>query len=218
VVFALRTTRSSKATENIEDFGAIFRAEEAVSNACSEVIFCLSASVRLDGSPVPGKKLLSSTPFKMIAPGREPREAASPPKSSLLEPRSRFAGGSGLAILPAPADMDVGVAAGLNRVTTGSCSPAILAMSIESFPWTKEVEHYKALVTDVNLKSSLSGWEVAKQIGEMAAGFPIIYMTGASADQWTSHGVPDSILLRKPFAPTQLVVPDVSTHRMSGRL
>jgi DNA-binding response OmpR family regulator len=78
-------------------------------------------------------------------------------------------------------------------------------MSIESFPWTKEVEHYKALVTDVNLKSSLSGWEVAEQIREMAAGFPIIYMTGASADQWTSPGVPDSILLRKPFAPTQLV-------------
>ena len=39
----------------------------------------------------------------------------------------------------------------------------------------------------------------------MAAGFPIIYMTGASADQWISPGVPDSILLRKPFAPTQLV-------------
>jgi DNA-binding response OmpR family regulator len=78
-------------------------------------------------------------------------------------------------------------------------------MSIESFPWTKEVEDYKALVTDVNLKSLLSGWEVAKQIREMAAGCPIIYMTGASADQWTSHGVPDSILLRKPFAPAQLV-------------
>jgi hypothetical protein len=30
-------------------------------------------------------------------------------------------------------------------------------------------------------------------------------MTGASGDQWTSHGVPDSILLRKPFAPAQLV-------------
>lgn len=67
------------------------------------------------------------------------------------------------------------------------------------------MEHYKALVTDVNLKSSLSGWEVAEQIREMAAGFPIIYMTGASADQWISPGVPDSILLRKPFAPTQLV-------------
>jgi hypothetical protein len=30
-------------------------------------------------------------------------------------------------------------------------------------------------------------------------------MTGAASDQWTSHGVPNSILLQKPFAPAQLV-------------
>jgi DNA-binding response OmpR family regulator len=30
-------------------------------------------------------------------------------------------------------------------------------------------------------------------------------MTGAAADQWASHGVPNSILLTKPFAPAQLV-------------
>lgn len=30
-------------------------------------------------------------------------------------------------------------------------------------------------------------------------------MTGAAADEWASHGVPNSILLTKPFAPAQLV-------------
>jgi hypothetical protein len=30
-------------------------------------------------------------------------------------------------------------------------------------------------------------------------------MTGASADQWAANGVPNSILLEKPFAPAQLV-------------
>lgn len=30
-------------------------------------------------------------------------------------------------------------------------------------------------------------------------------MTGASADDWPSMGVPNSILLTKPFAPAQLV-------------
>jgi hypothetical protein len=39
----------------------------------------------------------------------------------------------------------------------------------------------------------------------MEAAFPVIHMTGARADQWTSQGVPDSILLRKPFAQAQLV-------------
>jgi DNA-binding response OmpR family regulator len=57
----------------------------------------------------------------------------------------------------------------------------------------------------VSLKGTLSGWEVAKQIREIAADFPVVYMTGADADQWTSHGVPKSILLQKPFAPAQLV-------------
>jgi len=30
-------------------------------------------------------------------------------------------------------------------------------------------------------------------------------MTGAAADDWGSEGVPNSILLKKPFAPAQLV-------------
>jgi hypothetical protein len=37
------------------------------------------------------------------------------------------------------------------------------------------------------------------------ASAPVVYMTGASADQWTSQGVPNSILLQKPFAPAQLM-------------
>jgi hypothetical protein len=30
-------------------------------------------------------------------------------------------------------------------------------------------------------------------------------MTGDAADEWASKGVPESILLHKPFAPAQLV-------------
>jgi len=33
----------------------------------------------------------------------------------------------------------------------------------------------------------------------------IHYMTGASADDWASKGVPNSILLTKPFAPDEMV-------------
>jgi DNA-binding response OmpR family regulator len=65
--------------------------------------------------------------------------------------------------------------------------------------------HYRALVTDVNLLGTMDGWEVAKQAREIDPTFPIVYMTGAAADQWASHGVPNSILLTKPFAPAQLV-------------
>jgi hypothetical protein len=35
--------------------------------------------------------------------------------------------------------------------------------------------------------------------------FPVVYLTGDSADAWGSQGVPNSPLLRKLFAPAQLV-------------
>jgi DNA-binding response OmpR family regulator len=68
-----------------------------------------------------------------------------------------------------------------------------------------KVKKYKALITDVSLKGNISGWEIAKRIREIDPAFPVIYITGAAADQWPSRGVPNSILLEKPFAPAQLV-------------
>jgi DNA-binding response OmpR family regulator len=67
------------------------------------------------------------------------------------------------------------------------------------------LKNYKALVTDVALKGRLNGWEVAAQIREADPGFPVVYMSGAHADEWASKGVPNSIMLAKPFAPAQLV-------------
>lgn len=67
------------------------------------------------------------------------------------------------------------------------------------------LKSYRALVTDVSLKGRLSGWEVAAQIRETDPGFPVIYVSGAHAGEWASKGVPNSIMLAKPFAPAQLV-------------
>lgn len=67
------------------------------------------------------------------------------------------------------------------------------------------LKEYKALVTDVALKGRLNGWEVAAQIREVDPGFPVVYMSGAHADEWASKGVPNSIMLAKPFAAAQLV-------------
>jgi len=67
------------------------------------------------------------------------------------------------------------------------------------------VVRYRALVTDINIDGELNGWELARQVREIDAAFPVVYVTGAATDQWPSHGVPNSILLEKPFAPAQLV-------------
>jgi DNA-binding response OmpR family regulator len=67
------------------------------------------------------------------------------------------------------------------------------------------IRNYSALVTDVRLRGNLNGWDVAKRIREKEPAFPVIYVTAQAADQWASHGVPNSILITKPFAPAQLV-------------
>ena len=64
---------------------------------------------------------------------------------------------------------------------------------------------YCALVTDINLLGRFNGWEVARAAREIDPNFPVVYMTGAAADEWAVQGVPNSILLRKPFAPVQIV-------------
>jgi CheY-like chemotaxis protein len=64
----------------------------------------------------------------------------------------------------------------------------------------------RVLVTDINLgRDRLSGWEVARHAREINPDFPVVYMSGDSAEDWASQGVPHSIMLAKPFAPAQLV-------------
>ena len=48
------------------------------------------------------------------------------------------------------------------------------------------------------------GWEAARRARKLKPDIPVLYMTGDSADQWASSGVPHSIILNKPFAPSQV--------------
>ena len=65
---------------------------------------------------------------------------------------------------------------------------------------------YRALVTDINLRAArVDGWKVARHAREIDPNFPIVYMSGKDADDWASKGVPNSLMLAKPFAPAQLV-------------
>jgi DNA-binding response OmpR family regulator len=65
---------------------------------------------------------------------------------------------------------------------------------------------YRALVTDINLgPDKIDGRDVARHAREIDPNFPVVYMSGKDADDWASKGVPNSIMLAKPFAPAQLV-------------
>jgi DNA-binding response OmpR family regulator len=67
------------------------------------------------------------------------------------------------------------------------------------------LKNCKALVTDVGLKGGVTGWDVAAQMRKTDPGLPVVYMSGAHAEDWASKGVPNSVMLAKPFAPAQLV-------------
>jgi CheY-like chemotaxis protein len=94
-----------------------------------------------------------------------------------------------------------------DALTQAGFEPAVVASGEEAVTLLEgNRSHYRAVVTDINLRGKLGGWEVAKQAREIDPAFPIVYITGTGADEWASHGVPSSVLLTKPFAPTQLVM------------
>ena len=64
----------------------------------------------------------------------------------------------------------------------------------------------RGLVTDINLEDGVDGWELACTAREKHSDLPVVYVSGASGHEWTSHGVPHSLMVTKPFAPAQVVV------------
>ena len=64
----------------------------------------------------------------------------------------------------------------------------------------------RGLITDINLGDGPDGWDVACRARELTSGLPVVYVSGASEGEWTSRGVPCSVMIAKPFAPAQIVV------------
>ena len=64
----------------------------------------------------------------------------------------------------------------------------------------------QVLVIDISFGNDrIKGWDVARRARAINPALPVIYMTGRSAQEWAIQGVPNSVLLTKPFAPSQLV-------------
>jgi len=88
----------------------------------------------------------------------------------------------------------------------GGFEPAIAGSGEEAVTLLKAFRSkYAALITDIKLLGRLDGWHVARAAREVDPAFPVVYITGASPQEWPMWGVPDSVLLPKPFTPEQLV-------------
>jgi CheY-like chemotaxis protein len=73
--------------------------------------------------------------------------------------------------------------------------------AIELLEATSEI---RALITDINLSGEATGWDVARRARELFPHLPVIYVTSVSEADWTAQGVPNSVLLSKPFAHAQI--------------
>jgi DNA-binding response OmpR family regulator len=93
-----------------------------------------------------------------------------------------------------------------DALSDGGFEPAIAPSGEEAVTLLKgRIGNYRALVTDISLRGKIDGWEVARQAREIDPEFPVVYISGGSAAEWPSKGVPNSVMVPKPFAPAQLV-------------
>ena len=65
---------------------------------------------------------------------------------------------------------------------------------------------FRAVIIDIAFgKDHVKGWAVARRARAFNPALPIIYITGGNTDEWAIQGVPNSILITKPFPPAQLL-------------
>lgn len=88
--------------------------------------------------------------------------------------------------------------AGYDVVAVGNGRDAIAALMGDT--------GFCGLVTDINFGGPPAGWEVATRAREINGHIAVVYMTGDSAHEWNSQGVPQSTVITKPFAPSQIAV------------
>ncbi|WP_352595933.1 response regulator [Mesorhizobium sp. M0091] len=69
----------------------------------------------------------------------------------------------------------------------------------------REPERVAALLTDIRLGDGPTGWDVARHLRAANPTMPVIYMSGDGADDWPSLGVPNSLMITKPFVMPQII-------------
>ncbi len=86
---------------------------------------------------------------------------------------------------------------------------------------SSRIAELSGLVTDIRLPGGPDGWEIARQARELRPDLPVVYTTGDSAADWPAKGVPNSVVVQKPYAGAQLLtaistlVTAVDTNRVT---
>jgi CheY-like chemotaxis protein len=67
------------------------------------------------------------------------------------------------------------------------------------------IAELSGLVTDIRLPGGSDGWDIARHARELKPDLPIVYTTADSAADWPAKGVPNSVVVQKPYAGAQLL-------------
>ncbi|MBB3395394.1 MULTISPECIES: response regulator [unclassified Rhizobium] len=89
------------------------------------------------------------------------------------------------------------IEAGFGVLAVSSGGEAIALLNAEG-------SSIQGLITDIQFREPPDGWDVARNARECDSEMPVVYVSGDSAHDWASKGVPNSIMIEKPFAMAQL--------------
>lgn len=59
---------------------------------------------------------------------------------------------------------------------------------------------YRAVITDIDLGDCVMGWDIARRARERSPEAAIVFVTGGGMTEWATRGVPNIVLVTKPFA------------------
>jgi DNA-binding NtrC family response regulator len=62
-----------------------------------------------------------------------------------------------------------------------------------------------AVVTDIRIGTGPNGWDIGHHVREAVPSMPLVYMTGDSSHEWEAQGVPNSVMVPKPFVHAQII-------------
>jgi DNA-binding response OmpR family regulator len=68
-----------------------------------------------------------------------------------------------------------------------------------------DVVRFRALICDIRLGEGPDGWKVARRARELAPDMVVIYISGDSSAEWSAKGVPNSMMIAKPFVIAQII-------------
>lgn len=84
--------------------------------------------------------------------------------------------------------------------TVAECNGGAAAMIL-----IDESSDLQGLISDINLGDGPDGWAVARHARQKFPALAVLYISGESVANWTAEGVPNSLILQKPYAEAQLM-------------